>query len=478
MEENKKVKVDIDNNENISSNTVVDNAENVAGNISKGGQVKKSRIIPSYEKKSENIETKKEKKYNSRRKSKISLIIIIFIIIVLLLAVLYGIYSLINYSQNKKYQEYEKTMDVWGFSRMYNNKKASFYENVSKSEAVKIIVSSTLNSYDISNYYSIQNPSYDNEAWVKYAESFDLISEDEINSKNENQNISIVEFLNILSKVKTKILNLSLDIEEITKYNFVERSNNDDQAILKDMIYNKILVDIDDNTNINKKLSKGLCNQLIYNFVKKYSLITIEGEKLNINEEKLPLNSEEYPYILANIKKDIYEKRFFYEDVGKSKKPIEIYADMKDKYKSMKYIVNDYLDLIFNVNYENINKDKYINVLSEVSGNTKSSINMIKSDSIQKYIDFVKTNNIKIEGSYKIQDPIIYFDGIYYRVRVSVSYNVISNNLSNLLYMDENSNIVTQYKIGQTQEYYDLKLKIINNVLYVVPEALYSQKVS
>ena len=271
---------------------------------------------------------------------------------------------------------------------------------------------------------------------------------------------------------------MSLDIEEITKYNFVERSNNDDQAILKDMIYNKILVDIDDNTNINKKLSKGLCNQLIYNFVKKYSLITIEGEKLNINEEKLPLNSEEYPYILANIKKDIYEKRFFYEDVGKSKKPIEIYADMKDKYKSMKYIVNDYLDLIFNVNYENINKDKYINVLSEVSGNTKSSINMIKSDSIQKYIDFVKTNNIKIEGSYKIQDPIIYFDGIYYRVRVSVSYNVISNNLSNLLYMDENSNIVTQYKIGQTQEYYDLKLKIINNVLYVVPEALYSQKVS
>ena len=188
---------------------------------------------------------------------------------------------------------------------------------MTKSEAVKIIISSVLNIYDISNIFDLQKSTYDNEIWVRYAESSELIPEGQINEKNQNSNISIIEFLSILSNVKAKLLEIDLDAETAIdiNYKFLEKCSNEEQIVLKDMIYNKILVDVTDSTNVNKALSKGMCNEIILNFVKKYNTITINGAKININDEKLPSNVEDYPYILANVKKEVYEKKYKYFNV-------------------------------------------------------------------------------------------------------------------------------------------------------------------
>lgn len=443
----------------------LDNVEKKDVKKEENGQVRKQNIVPSYAKKSSNSEANKnickKGKKNKRKKSKITVVIIVMILIIFLLGLIYGIYSIINYNSNKKYKEYEKTMNIWGFSQMYDNNQASFYESVTKSEAVKLIISSTLNISDITDYYQLENSSYDNEIWVKYAESFEIIGENEINSKNEDEKISLVEFLRILSKAKTEILGLDLDIEELTKYTFVSKSNNDDQAILKDMIYNKILVDIEDNTNINKKLSKGMCNQLLYNYIKKYNTITLDGAKLNINDEKLPSNAEDYPYILASINKTMYEKRFKYENVELFKYPAEIYSDMKEDYETIKVIVGEYVDTVFNINYETIDTENFKENLKTIYGD------LYNEAKASKYVDKIKNDKINIIGNGNIQFPCIYYDGVNYRVRVKMVYSIVSaNDLKNIFFLDNNKEI--SYSLGSFEGTYDIAFnKDENGMIYI-----------
>ena len=472
MEENKKENANINDNENIISKTTVDNVENITDNISKDGQVKKQKIIPSYAKKSEDV-VKDKKKNNVRRKSKISIFILLVISIVILLAIIYGIYFLINYNENKKYKEYEKSMSAWGFSEMYNNKKASFYEDVSKSEAVKMIISASLNISDISKRMKIEETNYENEPWIKYGENLGIISENNINTKNQDDKITLIEFLEILSNAKVKLIEKNLDSDAEYNYAFLDKVTNDQKIILKDMIYNKILEDVIDNTNVNKKLSKGMCNKLLYNFVKKYNTITINGAKLNINEEKLPSNVEDYPYILSNIDKSIYQKRFKYQNVSKFKKPVEIYSDVKEYFETIDMLVSEYVSTVFNINYTNLNENELKERLKNIYG---ISYNEYK---INKYIEQIKTNKIIITGTAIPQYPIVYFDGNEYRVRVKIVYSIQSStDLKNIFFLDNNEDIT--YSFDSTEGLYDIAFRIDdeNQLLYICPMSISNFKIS
>ena len=44
---------------------------------------------------------------------------------------------------------------------------------------------------------------------------------------------------------------------------------------------------------------------------------------------------------------------------------------------------------------------------------------------LQEIKKVVKTNKIKLAGSAKVQIPILYFDGTYYRVRTKLEFKIV-----------------------------------------------------
>lgn len=424
MEENKKENANIKDNENIISKTTVDNAENITDNISKDGQVKKQKIIPSYEKKNvkNNIVKTKKKKI-----SKIWLIILMIIVITVIMIVIWNNYKI----SFNKYIEYSNQMKIYGFDSLYNDSKTTEYQKVTKSEALKLVIASTLNVSSIDNLIYAEDLKYDNEVWSIYAIQSGMLEENEINEKNEKDKATLMNCLNYLYKAKTVILGKEADVESNPKYADFEKYSNDEQLVIKDMLWNKIIENKNENLDAYKNISKGELSKLIISFVKKYNTLTYDDLKLTINSEKLPSNYEDFPYCISNVNKKIYEIRYFYNDVSKFKKPVEIYSKYKDQMRVTALRIQKYLTTILNVDYRNITFDNFKIGLDEV---TKTKIS---DDVINQYINYVKTNKIITTGNITIIYPVFYFDGLKYRMRCNVSYKINnSDTMKNILFGD------------------------------------------
>lgn len=434
MEENKKENANIKDNENIISKTTVDNVENITDNISKDGQVKKQKIIPSYEKK--NVKFSKNSKKNDNKKnfkikSRFSKIIIFVIIISILAIIGLFIYNIYLNNKYKKYEIYNEKMSIYGFNLMYDNKSLIAKEKITKSEAIKMVISTAYNLYDISNFAPIENPTYDNEIWVKYAKEVGIVTED-INKENQNERITYIDVLMMLSKVKVDLLGMDLDIEGKPNFEDFDDYTNDEQTVLKDMVWNKIIENNTTKLNGKRKIVKGELNELLINFAEKYRTISLNRlDKFVINEEKLPYNYEEYPYVLANVNKKIYETKFYVEDAKESKTPIELYAEEKQNFQAIDGIINKYFTTILNIDYEKISLEEFKDNINFVSMYSYSD------EQIKDYIDYVKANKIKLSGNVNLQLPIIYYDGKNIRARVIIEYNIESSDtLENLIFSD------------------------------------------
>ena len=73
-------------------------------------------------------------------------------------------------------------------------------------------------------------------------------------------------------------------------------------------------------------------------------------------------------------------------------------------------------------------------------------------EELQKYVDYVKNNKIKLNGKSTAQFPCVYFDGIDYRVRVKLEIVVEnSDTKENLLFGDTK----TTYSDTQATIYID-----------------------
>ena len=401
--------------------------------------------MPSYNKKND---TKKPVK---RIKSKITVVIIWTVIICILIAGITFTYNVVMYNKYKKYDEYIEKMDIYGYSRMYDNKSPKSSEKVTKSEAIKMIVSTALNVYSIEGIAPLNNPKYDNEIWVNYANAMELLPES-IDEKNQNDRISYIDVLSILSKVKVNMLELNLDIEGKPTFSDIDRYKNEQQTVLKDAVWNKIIDNNTSNLNGNRKIAKGELNELLIKFSEKYRTMTLNSDdKFVINDEKLPYNFDDYPYVLANVNKKIYETKFYTEDIGKSKIPIEIYADEKENMASMSSIILQYFDAILNVDYATIDINDFRWKVNQVS------MYEFGDDQIQDYINYVKENKIKLIGNAKIQMPIVYFDGSKYRARTIVEFNVEqSNKLENVLFSDNLTGNTYKYDLGSNLKIIDV----------------------
>lgn len=342
-------------------------------------------------------------------------------------------------------------MSIYGFDRMYDNSSSKVSEKVTKSEAIKMIISTVYNLYDISSFAPIEEANYDNEIWVKYAEDKSILTE-EINEKNQDDKISYIDVVMLLSKAKSEILGESLDIEGTPNFSDFDKYSNEEQTALKDMIWNKIIENNTEKLNGNRKIAKGELNELLINFAEKYRTITLNSDdKFVINEEKLPYNSEDYPYVLSNVSKKIYEIKFYNSISKDSKSPVELYADEKQNFEDISAIIYQYFDTILNVDYDRISLEEF-----------KENINFVSmyefsDEQIQDYIDYVKENKIRLSGSATLQLPIIYYDGEYIRARAIVECNIEnSNTLENILFSDRLTGSIYNYDEKSNLIYVDV----------------------
>jgi hypothetical protein len=460
-------------------------------------KLKKNKIIPSYIKNNigENKVDKKIKTKEKHIKSKVTLLVLF----ILVLALIFGIYKLFNFIRFISYSDYEKKMDIYGFSNLYNNKKATSSDVVTKAEAIKLILAATLNKNDITeyvnsttnnsdinkaqelgdnyNYAYIEKIDSENEennsdeefvdntkyvekykdsAWIDYAVSKEIITNDDINQQNKDEKATYIDVLRYLSNSKNIVLGKKLDTSVTPDFKDYSSYNLNEQYALSDLVVNSIIDNSSKKINGNRKIYKGELNKLIVTYIQKYNTITINDEKLNINKEKEPSNASNYPYILANVDKSIYEKEDYIKDKSKYKNALKTYYDLKNNYYEINEIITVYFNKILNINYneltdEKIEQIKYdLQVMSDYY-NTIEQFN--------KYIEYVKSNKIVITGSANVELPAVYFDGENYRVRTKIEY-VVQNatDFKNLIFKDMSLSDVQSYTKNKTEMILDVPI--------------------
>lgn len=419
---------------------------------------KKSNFIPSYardevkkDSKNNNLEGKKKKENKKRRfKSKISIIIIA--VLVALIAFLVYIFGIKKTGLIKS--SYDSLMEDYGYANLYSNGSSNGSEDVTKLEAIKMVLATTINTDNIDEYLSSDiEEEYPDSKWIYYAKAIGLISESEITNKNYNEKDEYINVIRYYAAAKDKILDKRIDTSKQPSFKDFETYTIDEKNAISDLVYNGIIEDSKSKLDGRRKIKKSEFNRIIIEFVLKYNLVSVDGERININKDKMPSNAKEFPYTLANINKSVYEIPNYVADEKTYKTPIKSYADIKSYYRDFNSIITEYFNNIINVNYEEINEEEFKKVINY------NTLYNCSEETIDNYIMYAKENKIKINGEVKVQYPIIYFDGVNYRVRTKLTINVESaNDLKNLVLGDENS----IYKTGKNEVYIDVPLSYSN----------------
>lgn len=461
--------------ENETNDINQENKDTKMENMEKNSSENKKKIIPSYQKKNEPVDKKTKKKADKKLvKSRITIAIIVVAVLLVGLAV-YGIISLINYNKYKPYKGFEETMKTYGFDNVYNNESAKTCESITKSEAIKMVLSCVFNTSDISGFAKEPegDDNYENAIWVEYAKFRGIITDSDINKDNAKDKATYIEVIRYLANAKSKILEKELDSAIDMKVKDLDNYKSDEQVAIEDMIANEIITINTKKINGNKHIFKGQMNELIVNFVQKYNTITVNGEKLNINEDKMPSNKDQYPYTLANVDKSVYEIENYTSDapIDNVKNAKEVFSDRKEYYPQIDEKITSYLNTILNIDYNTIDYDTFKEAIDRVS------IYKTDEEIIKKYVNYVKENKIKINGTSIVQFPAVYYDGSRYRVRTKVNYQILSaNKLSNLLFMDSENINEIKYELGEKEIIVDIPMSrgVTNNLLFIDIRVLFN----
>lgn len=429
----------------------------------KAEQAGTKKVVPAYMKKEENkteepkgknkkVKSKKEK--NKTSKSNKKLIIFCVTAVVILVALAIFIYVLLLNKKYEKYKPYEEPMHTYAFDIMYDNGTATTKEKVTKSEAIKMAIAATLNVTSLDFTMIEPDEKYFNNVWIKYAVASGVVNEYEFTEDNIDDSVTFIDMVSYLEQAKRAFLSEGLKTSVELQFKDKDKYTIQQQTYLQDLIETGVIENTNKKLKGNRKLCKGEVNELIVKFAEKNNTITLEGDKININPDKVPSNASEYPYILSNVDKDIYEKDFIVSDSNSEgvKSPKEIYIKRKEYYSAVKSKVEDYYNLILNIDYQTIDAQK---LYEEINKFTAYEVEL---DTIQEYVNYVKDNNIKISGSAKVQMPIIYYDGVYYRIRTKLSVNVENSFVHDNL-------ILGDLTLEETYEYKDENAIVVDTTL-------------
>jgi hypothetical protein len=258
-----------------------------------------------------------------------------------------------------------------------------------------------------------------------------------------------------------KIKDTELYFKDLTSY------SSEEQAAIMDMVANEILYPVADKLNGNDYVFKGQLNEIVVNFCEKYSTIAMQGDIVCTDPEKIPSTAIDFPYISVSASKEAYEKPLtWYDDDFQN--PATLYNEKSVRYDEMISLTERYLNLVLNVDYQTIDREKFKRELKDVS------LYSISDSMINRYLDYVQSNKIQVSTTVKIQKSMIYFSGIIYGVRTEAKLNVIScNDGSKLIFPDWYGQYVNEYKKGESTKIFDVPVSMYFNVdeyaIYVTP---------
>lgn len=395
-------------------------------------------------KKQRELKTKSAKKSITRKPGDVSIFTILFIIIIIamFIGICFGVRWLVI---TLKYKQYTDKMYDYGYEVLYNNEKATSTQEVTNIELVKVGLGVLKNKLDISDSYYKEKDI--NKNWINYAIDLGIIDNIELDAKATKIE-SVMYVTNIVEKVlgiEISKANLSMNKKALAKF------TEDEQTIIAKavslgLIKNKTSVLSD------KEIIKGELNKLVITLSEKYNTIYYKSRVFNDKEEvnivtdkKLkPENYKEYPYIVDNIDKEVYELDYDILTEKTFKNPKETYKIMGYLYMQTDELITNYFDKILNVDYNKITIESFLrNIENDVTY-------AITEKDVEEYVNYVKTNKIKLEGKATPLLPIMYGNGEQYVVRTKIEFKVLNSDTNkNLIYGDDgityNSKEITMY---------------------------------
>ncbi|MDD4835302.1 MAG: S-layer homology domain-containing protein [Lutispora sp.] len=319
----------------------------------------------------------------------------------------------------------EVKMNIYAFNNIYDNGSAKPDEKVTKVEALKMVVSSIYNYSNFDSFWFYPEMASD-------AELFKIMKERGVvdNLDSPSGELKYIDVLRYFANAKKAYLNMELTSADNLEIKNISKYSVEDQKVIKDMVANKIIEAPNNELPLDKPVVKGMVNEIVVNFVERYSTITPNKEKLNTNPDNIPSNYKDYPYTLASVDKKVYEMPNISID-DDYKNSSQVYGKLKEDYASIEESVNRYLDIILNVDYTTFDEAKFKQDIKDIA------LMPVTDVEFREFFKYVKSNKIQTSGTSKVQFPAIYFDGITYNVRTEVKLNIQNADQPfNLLFLD------------------------------------------
>lgn len=405
------------------------------------------------ERKKQRLNKAKNKSSNKETTTRISLftIILMLIIIAISIGIYFGIRAIVI---TLKYKQYTDKMVSYGYNELYENGKATATQEVTNAELLKVILGSIKNNKEISSLYYLADKNMPEEKnWYNYSTYLGVNSvidetELELQATRMDSVILITKMIEGFLGKEIEQAKLEMKEKKLNEYT-AEQQEIIAKAVTLGIIKNKTSALADNN------IIKGELNKLIVQVVEKYATIYYgninnkQTSSIVTDKKELPENYKEYPYIVSNISKDIYELDYKIRTQSSAKTPKEVYKVMGYLYGQTDELITRYFKNILNIDYETITEQTFLDSIGNLV------VYKIGIDDVKDYVQYVKDNKIKLQGEATPLLPIMYDNGEEYVVRTKITFKVINSNTEyNLLFGDENSNI--KYNGKEITMYVDL----------------------
>ena len=392
--------------------------------------------------KKEKVEKKKKqdvfKEHIKKYRKLYSLIVIAIVLVAILTSIIIGIK---NFVINKKYKIYEEDMEAYGFAMLYNNQSPKSSEKVTRLEMVKIILSSIYNSNEVRSIGFGPQGTFDGDEWATTAEAFGLVEKGYITNETYDKEATLKEAVMTYLNARSNLLEMPISSTVESKFRNLQSYTELERRYINDAAENGLIDNTRKKINLNSKMFKGEFNKLVVRFVQKYNTLAPEGDEIVTKKESKPSNYDIYPYILYSVSKEAYEYKGINEGGVDYKSPKETYKYDKDYYSQMEYRAEYYYNTILNIDYRNVNRNEFLE-------KTDRYLRFDYKEKINKYLDYVKEHKVIIEGKAKVQLPVFYLDGIRFRARLKLDFEIknADTNINLLLGDQSRQNEVTYEK--------------------------------
>ncbi len=403
------------------------------------------------------------------KKKKVIIFIIILLILVISIITIYFV-SMLKY---KKYNEYGDLIKRYNYESIYDNASTKSSQYVTKKELLKSVIYTSVKENDLYDIIpKVRGDSFDDDL-LNYAYSRKLVTNEELKLDNLNEKANYLDVIEYISKAKQYLLEKSFESSVKPEYSNFNSFTNTQKIYICDLVSCNIIENNTKKIDINKKIRKGELNKIIILYIQYNNLLTSDkNREIETDISKMPSNYQEYPYILKDVKKEVYEQNYFISVSDFFEDPIELYRDSEIDYDDVVEKAEKYYTALLNIDYTTITVENYKASLENYVSNK------LYDNLIENYIKYVKENEIKMSCKVTPQLPAVYSDGFNTRVRLKLDFQIQNTKTrNNLMYLDNSYNMTITYPNDTFTIYIDAILEEVFNSTksYINPTLLYLQ---